>query len=126
MSDPKYHRLIIPFIRADQFGVDAIEILQVESLFPGLEETLEAMTDAITTWIERTDEGRSVWAASHQTLNIGDLLGRPLSPDSDLNALLVGCGVIVLQGDEFPSATDTVSYDRVLVNTDKLDLGDCP
>ena len=57
MSDPKYHRLIIPFIRADQFGVDAIEILQVESLFPGLEETLEAMTDAITTWIERTDEG---------------------------------------------------------------------
>jgi len=63
------------FVRTEGMrGLTTLAVVQVECVrdLP-TSDALSALEDSITEWVKATQEGHSLWLASCQDLNIGDL-----------------------------------------------------
>jgi predicted Fe-Mo cluster-binding NifX family protein len=76
------------------------------------------LEQAITDWILETEEGKEAWAESCEDFNIGDVLMH--YPSESLTRYLRKRGVNVLSLEQATTA-DVVSFDRILVDTARLE-----
>ncbi len=106
---------VVPRISDDEHTFAVVQ-------WEGVEESKlrDALTNAVTEWVDTTEDGQGLWQYSCGDLNIGDLAGH--GEDEELNRILAKHGIRNFDITTFSDASGDQdwTYDTVLVNEDAL------
>jgi hypothetical protein len=109
-------RYIVPRISADEFTFAVVTADVTRRLTAA--EFRNAVTQAITEWVETTDVGRRAWQASSEDFNVGDLSGY-MPAHGCLRRILTKHGIRSLKIDTVvhcASPANLWTFDSVLVD----------
>lgn len=114
--------MIVPFVRFEGLACVTLALATIELDFDGATEKdgIDALEKAVSYWVRHTKEGRSLWDASSEDLNIGDLASQAMGEPSFVVALRLH-GITHLKVESHALDSGTQSYDRVLVSQDVRD-----
>ena len=113
----------LAYVRQGLQDVDALCVLGFwhSPSFKDKQEVREAITRAITHWVNDTIEGRNQWNDSFGTLNIGDILSQRWKDLSSYLRIQGIYGINVLFTKDADADMTLESYDKILVDEDLLD-----
>lgn len=74
----KKHEII--FIRKTHYQVELMTVVSFESWEESERKSICILQDAVTQWIDKTQEGSDLYEETCEDLNIGDLAGYVVSP----------------------------------------------
>lgn len=109
-------RVKLTFVRQEGIDITAIAFLTLELLevFDSQEQIEQKFIEAVTKWIEETEEGKSLWYDSCEDINIGDIANNYPIEDSLANCLEdVGIRFIDV---ETVNTQEVIPFDTVLAH----------
>ena len=119
----KLQEIKVCFIRADEMGVEKLQVVAFQTYASSEEETLKHLSDGLTAWIQETDEGKDAWGNSSERFNISALLAcvdHNGAPIESLRPHMEKEGVFRVKNLLLLTDTDQVSYDRILAYPQEL------
>jgi hypothetical protein len=106
----------LSFIRRDLNNIENLVVIRFKhkKRLHTPSDVLKAFCKAITTWVEKTEEGKSLWRYTSEDLNIGDILS--FNENKSLTPFLKTEGIKSWKTIYELVDQEEVSYDKVLAS----------
>ncbi|MBE0545262.1 MAG: hypothetical protein IH623_28320 [Verrucomicrobia bacterium] len=116
------NKIQICFIRMDGTRVDALRVLQINTVAENKADVLHRLSRAVGRWIQNTVEGRRAWANSGEDFNVGDLadyLSHSGQATASLQQFLEKEGIAPVKDLFVLTKAEHENYDRILADLEE-------